>query len=53
MNIMGQPVQIVADRLGHSNSSVTMAFYSHGYESKDRSAADELGTLLAPQKAAK
>jgi len=53
MNIMGQPVQIVADRLGHSNASVTLAFYSHGYESKDRSAADELGELLAPHKAAR
>ena len=53
MNIMGEPVQIVADRLGHNSSSITMAFYSHGYDSKDRSASDDLSTLLTPQRAVK
>ncbi len=53
MNIMGEPVQIVADRLGHSTSSITMAFYSHGYASKDRSASDDLNALLTPEKVAK
>lgn len=46
LNIMGMPTQIVTDRLGHSSASVTLAFYSHGYEEKDRAAADGLGALL-------
>lgn len=46
LNIMGMPTQIVTDRLGHSSPAITMAFYSHGYEQKDRAAADGLGELL-------
>lgn len=53
LNIMGEPVQIVADRLGHSSAATTIAFYSHGYQQKDRSAADNLGALLTPQKSIK
>lgn len=47
LNIMGMPTQIVTDRLGHSSPSVTMNFYSHGYEERDRAAADGLGALLS------
>ena len=53
LNIMDMPMHIVTDRLGHSDPTITMRFYSHGFEQKDRAAAAGLDALLGPQKSAK
>jgi hypothetical protein len=50
MNVYGEPTQTVTERLGHSNASVTLSFYSHGYKQKDRAAADWLGDALTSEK---
>lgn len=50
MNVYGEPTQTVTERLGHSNASVTLSFYSHGYMEKDRAAADWLGDTLTAGK---
>ena len=50
LNIMDMPMRIVTGRLGHSDPTVTMRFYSHGYEQKDRAAAEGLDALLSSKK---
>ncbi len=53
LNIMDMPMRVVSDRLGHSDPTVTMRFYSHSFEQKDREAADGLDVLLQAGKARK
>lgn len=53
LNIMDMPMRVVTDRLGHSDPAVTMRFYSHSFEQKDRAAAAGLDALLSPKKSVK
>lgn len=46
----GEPVHVVAGRLGHKNANVTLAVYAHALPSQQRSAAANLGALLASGK---
>jgi integrase len=50
----GVNIEVVADRLGHSSSSVTRAIYLHPVEEPERAAANVispliLGTHLKPE----
>ncbi len=40
----------VADRLGHSDPSLTLRVYSHLIEERDRAAAAIMGGVLGPKK---
>jgi site-specific recombinase XerC len=42
----GEPVHVVAERLGHSDVNITLNTYAHVPPDMQRSAADRLGTLL-------
>jgi integrase len=42
----GQPVKVVAQRLGHADVAVTMRVYQHVTAQDDQQAADTLGRLL-------
>jgi integrase len=42
----GEPVHIVAERLGHSDVSVTLDNYAHVLKSHQRGAADRIGALI-------
>ena len=42
----GQPVKVVAQRLGHADVAVTMRVYQHVTAQDDRAAADALGQAL-------
>ena len=43
-------VRTVADRLGHSDPSLTLRVYSHFIEERDRAAAAIMGGVLVPKK---
>ena len=43
-------VRTVADRLGHSDSSLTLRVYSHLIEERDRAAAAIMGGVPGPKK---
>ena len=43
-------VRTVADRLGHSDPSLTLRVYSHLIEERDRAAAAIMGGVLGPKK---
>ena len=42
----GEPVHVVAQRLGHSDASITMRVYAHVLPDMQQSAAAKLGALL-------
>jgi len=42
----GVPIKVVAERLGHSSTSVTMDRYSHVVEEQDREAAVLLAEMI-------
>ena len=44
---VGVPVQVVAQRLGHAQISMTLEVYSHALPDMQRDAAAKLGELLA------
>ena len=46
----GVDVRTVADRLGHSDPSLTLRVYSHFIEERDRAAAAIMGGVLVPKK---
>jgi len=46
----GVDVRTVADRLGHSDPSLTLRVYSHLIEERDRAAAAIIGGVLGPKK---
>lgn len=43
----GEPVQVVAQRLGHAQTSMTLEVYAHALPGPQQDAADRLGALLA------
>ena len=43
----GVPVQVVAQRLGHAQISMTLEVYAHALPDMQRDAAAKLGALLA------
>jgi integrase len=42
----GVPIKVVADRLGHSSTSMTMGRYLHVVEEQDREAAVMLAAMI-------
>lgn len=46
----GTDIRTVSNRLGHSQTSITMNIYSHAIQSTDAAAADTLEDLLEPGK---
>jgi integrase len=48
----GRDVRTIAGRLGHSDPTTTLRVYAHLVDGRDRDAAEFIGELLAPQKAA-
>jgi integrase len=46
----GEPVHAIAGRVGLKNANVTFAAYAHALPSQQRSAAANLGALLASGK---
>lgn len=38
--------KVVSDRVGHANMNVTLQIYTHRSRGKDRTAADQIGTLI-------
>ena len=48
----GRDVRTIAGRLGHSDPTTTLRVYAHLVDGRDRDAADFIGGLLAPKKAA-
>jgi integrase len=44
----GVDVRTVAERLGHSDASLTLRVYSHAIRERDRAAADIIGRVLSP-----
>ncbi len=42
----GLPVPVVAHRLGHANSAITMAVYAHVVQRQDDAAADAIGRAM-------
>jgi len=42
----GVDLRTVANRLGHSDPTITMRIYAHVVEAKDREAADKLGAIV-------
>jgi integrase len=44
----GVDVRTVAERLGHSDASLTLRVYSHAIRERDRAAAEIIGRVLAP-----
>jgi integrase len=44
----GVPVRTVSGRLGHANASTTLGVYAHFVTESDRSAAEQIGGILAP-----
>jgi integrase len=43
---VGVPVQVVAERLGHAQTSMTLDVYTHALPDMQRDAAEKLGALL-------
>jgi integrase len=43
----GAPIQVVAQRIGHGQISMTLEVYAHALPDMQRDAADRLGALLA------
>jgi integrase len=48
----GRDVRTIAGRLGHSDPTTTLRVYAHMIDGRDRDAAEFIGGLLAPKKAA-
>jgi integrase len=48
----GRDIRTIAGRLGHSDPTTTLRVYAHLVEGRDRDAADFIGELFAPKKAA-
>lgn len=48
----GRDVRTIAGRLGHSDATTTLRVYAHMVDGRDREAAEFIGGLLAPKKAA-
>lgn len=46
----GEHAKIIAERLGHSDISVTMNTYGHVFKSANRAAADKMERIFQPQK---
>jgi integrase len=46
MLLAGVDVKVVADRLGHSNTTITQNIYQHRVESLDRAAAERVAGLI-------
>ncbi len=44
----GVDVRTVAERLGHSDASLTLRVYSHAIRDRDRAAAEVIGRVLSP-----
>jgi integrase len=44
----GVDVRTVAERLGHSDASLTLRVYSHAIRERDRAAAEVIGRVLGP-----
>ncbi len=42
----GEPVHVVAQRLGHRNATMTLTVYAHALPNQQRQAADRLGAVL-------
>ncbi len=47
---MGLDIRALADRLGHTQISLTLQVYTHAEVERQRATADQLGTWLAPDK---
>lgn len=45
----GVDIRTVAERLGHSDPSLTLRVYAHVIEARDRAAADIMGKVLTPK----
>ena len=48
----GVDVRTVAERLGHSDASLTLRVYSHAIRERDRAAAEIIGRVLGPSRQA-
>jgi integrase len=46
----GVDVRTVAERLGHSDASLTLRVYSHAIRERDRTAAEIMGRVLGPSR---